>query len=185
MLLRSTAIAFAFWCACTIAAMPLVGQPARDSPYLLLFAGDQDKADSDFLAVIDLRPDSATFGKAIATQPIGMTESMPHHMEYQLPPDGELLFMNAHHHEMSFLVDVSNPRAPRIAKTFSPPAPLRFPHDYSRTPSGHASRGLPAQRRTESGSGRSAASRQSRRHRRVQRRRRFAANSVCRNPGRE
>jgi hypothetical protein len=133
---QSATIALAFACACTLAAMPLVGQPARDSPYLLLFAGDQDKADSDFLAVIDLQPDSETFGKAIATQPIGMTESMPHHMEYQLPPDGELLFMNAHHHEMSFLVDVSNPRAPRIAKTFSPPAPLRFPHDYSRTPSG-------------------------------------------------
>ena len=61
---------------------------------------------------------------------------MPHHMEYATPPAGELLFMNAHHHELSLLVDISDPRAPRVAKTFTPPAPLRFPHDYSRTPKG-------------------------------------------------
>ena len=57
-------------------------------------------------------------------------------MEYVLPPAGEPLFMNAHHHEVSFLVDVTDPTAPRIVKTFDTPAPLRFPHDYTRTPSG-------------------------------------------------
>ena len=106
------------------------------SPYLLIFAGDQDEASSDFLAVVDLRSDSADVGKAIATTPIGMKSSMPHHMEYALPPAGELLFVNAHHHEQTLLVDVSNARAVRVAKTFSPPAPLRYPHDYSRTPKG-------------------------------------------------
>ena len=128
--------------ACT--ALVACGAPSREaqvqsgaeSPYLLLFAGDQDEADSDFLAVIDLRPDSPDFGKAFATTPIGMKASMPHHMEYATPPAGELLFMNAHHHEMSLLVDVSDPRAPRVVKTFDPPAPLRYPHDYSRTPKG-------------------------------------------------
>jgi hypothetical protein len=111
-------------------------QPVEDSPYLLVFAGDEDEADSDFLAVLDVKPGSPDFGKAIATTPIGMKASMPHHMEYVLPPAGELLFMNAHHHEMSLLVDVADPHAPRIAKTFDPPSPLRFPHDYSRTPTG-------------------------------------------------
>ena len=53
---------------------------AEESPYLFLFAGDLDEADSDFLAVIDLRPNSADFGKAIATTPIGMKASMPHRM---------------------------------------------------------------------------------------------------------
>lgn len=111
-------------------------QSGAESPYLLLFAGDEDEANSDFLAVIDLRPDSPDLGKAIATTGIGMKASMPHHMEYVTPPAGELLFMNAHHHEMSLLVDVSDPRAPRVVRTFGPPAPLRFPHDYSRTPRG-------------------------------------------------
>jgi hypothetical protein len=61
----------------------------------------------------------------IATTPSGMHASMPHHMEYVMPPAGELLFMNAHHHELTLLVDLADPRAPRIAKTFSPPSPLR------------------------------------------------------------
>lgn len=111
-------------------------QAGTESPYLLIFAGDRDEADSDFLAVIDLRSNSPDLGKAIATTPINMKASMPHHMEYATPPDGELLFMNAHHHEMSMLVNVSDPRAPRVVKLFEPPAPLRYPHDYSRTPKG-------------------------------------------------
>lgn len=113
------------------------GESARseDAPYLLVFAGDGDGKDSDFLAVLDLRagPD---LGKPIASTPIGLAKAMPHHMEYALPPAGEPLFMNAHHHEKSLMVDVSNPRAPRLVKTFEPPAPFRFPHDYYRTPSG-------------------------------------------------
>ncbi len=118
--------------------------PARDiktssddaSPYLLISAGDQDGKESDFLAVVDLRARSPEFGNVIATTPTGMTASMPHHMEYALPPAGELLFLNAHHHEASLLVDVSNPLAPRITKTFRPPSSFRYPHDYTRTPTG-------------------------------------------------
>ena len=112
------------------------GRADIESPYLLLFAGDEDKADSDFLAVIDLRSQSRDLGKVVATTPIGMKASMPHHMEYQTPPKGELLFMNAHHHEMTLLIDVSDALKPRIVKTFAPPAPFRYPHDYSRTPTG-------------------------------------------------
>jgi hypothetical protein len=122
--------------ACTGGSQGTGTQSGKESPYLFLFAGDQDEADSDFLAVIDLRPESPDLGKAIATAPIGMKASTPHHMEYAMPPAGELLFMNAHHHEMTLLVDVSDPRAPRVAKTFGPPAALRYPHDYSRTPTG-------------------------------------------------
>jgi hypothetical protein len=110
--------------------------PGLESSYLLVSAGDADEADSDFLAVIDLRAESPDVGKTIATMPTGMKGSMPHHMEYAMPPAGEFLFMNAHHHEMSMLVDVSTPHALRAVKTFTPPPPLRFPHDYSRTPEG-------------------------------------------------
>lgn len=110
-----------------------VGEP---SPYLLVSAGDADETESDFLAVIDLREGSATFGTAISTLPTGLKASMPHHMEYTLPPAGELLFLNAHHHESSMLLDVSDANALRVVNTFTPPAPLRYPHDYTRTPTG-------------------------------------------------
>ena len=122
--------------ACSAPSREVQPQRGAESPYLFLFAGDRDEADSDFLAVVDLRPKSPDFGRAIATTPIGMKASMPHHMEYAMPPPGEWIFINAHHHEMTLLVNVSNPRAPRVVKTFYPPAPLRYPHDYSRTPTG-------------------------------------------------
>src|SRR5687767_5486080 len=110
--------------------------PSNESPYLLISAADQDTATSDFLAVIDVRSESPDVGKVVGTTMTAMKSSLPHHMEYQLPPAGELLFMNAHHHETTLLVDVSDPIKPRIVKTFTPPPPLRFPHDYSRTTTG-------------------------------------------------
>ncbi len=112
------------------------GESANESPYLLLFAGDEDMAQSDFLAVLDVKPGSPQRGTVIATTPIGMSNSMPHHMEYALPPGGEPLFINAHHHEKNLLVDVSDARAPRIVKSFDPAPPFRFPHDFYRTPKG-------------------------------------------------
>ena len=129
-------IGAAWFCAALAACAAPSVQRDDSSPYLILFAGDRDESDSDFLAVFDLRTDSLDFGKAIATTPIGMKASMPHHMEYAMPPAGESLFMNAHHHELSLLIDVSNSRAPRVNKTFTPPPPFRYPHDYSRTPTG-------------------------------------------------
>ena len=53
-----------------------------------------------------------------------------------MPPVGEWLFLNAHQRETTMLVDLSEPRSPRVVKTFEPPTPFRFAHDYYRTPSG-------------------------------------------------
>ena len=108
----------------------------QGSPYLLMFAGDKDRQESDFVMVMDIDPVSERRGQAISSVPIGHNSSMPHHMEYVPPPKGEPVFMNAHHHELSLMVDVSDPSAIKIDKTFLPPDSLRFPHDYTRTPSG-------------------------------------------------
>ncbi|MBA2466197.1 MAG: hypothetical protein H0V46_01150 [Sphingomonas sp.] len=107
------------------------------SPYLLVFAGDKDEKDEDFFAVIDVRPGSPTLGQSVATLPIGMKASMPHHMEYLTPSRGSLLFANAHHHEANFLIDTSQPLSPKIERQLKPPAPLRYPHDFSRLPNGN------------------------------------------------
>lgn len=114
-------------------AVDLVGDP---SPYLLIFAGDQDKVDSDFLTVLDVRPASDTIGEPVSSFPTGMKDSMPHHMEYIAPPAGEPLFMNAHHPEVSMVVDISDLSSLKIQKTFASPAGLRYPHDHERTSSG-------------------------------------------------
>jgi hypothetical protein len=112
------------------------------SPYIFVFAGDKDEKDDDFFAVIDVRPGSSTLGRTVATLPIGLKASMPHHLEYWMPPSGNLLFANAHHHESTLLVDTSDPLSPRIARRLQPPAPLRFPHDFARLPNGNVLAGF-------------------------------------------
>lgn len=106
------------------------------SAHVLLLVGDQDEQDEDFITVLDVDPTSETRGAPLGSTPIGHKASMVHHMEYNAPPSGELIFMNGHHHELSMLVDFSDPTNPRIANSFKPPAPLRFPHDYARTDTG-------------------------------------------------
>lgn len=106
------------------------------SPHLLLLVGDADELDEDFITVLDVDPRSDRRGEPIGSTPIGHKASMVHHMEYDAPPKGEPIFMNAHHHELSLIVDITDPNAPKITKSFGPPSPLRFPHDYARTPQG-------------------------------------------------
>lgn len=122
---------------------PVQGNVASaGSPYLLVLAGDKDGAEEDFFAVIDVAAGSPTVGKAITTEPIGHRGSMPHHMEYELPPAGKLLFANAHHPEETLLVDVGNPLAIEVRRRIRPPAPLRFQHDYARLPNGNVLSGF-------------------------------------------
>jgi len=128
---------------CTIGLMTACAPKAEEtvtdaqaSPYLLVFAGDLDEKDSDFLIVIDVNPQSKTRGQPISSTPIGHKMSLPHHMEYVRPPKGEPIFMNAHQRELSMIVDVSDPEEIAISKIFTPPAPFRFPHDFMRTSSG-------------------------------------------------
>ncbi len=105
--------------------------PAR---YLYVWAGDKDEKDSDFLAVVDVRPASATYGQMLATAPVGMRGTMAHHLEYALPAAGQLLYANGHHHEAIFQFDISDAERPRLVGTARPAPPLRYPHDFVRLP---------------------------------------------------
>ncbi len=106
------------------------------SPHLFLLVGDQDERDEDFALVLNVDPSSGQRGTAISSLPIGHKASMVHHTEYVAPPKGEAMFMNAHHHELTLLVNFSEPNNLSLAGSIEPPAPLRFPHDYARTRSG-------------------------------------------------
>ena len=120
-----------------VLAAPSPSRPIdAESPYVLAFAGDKDEKNSDFFAVVDVRQDSPTKGKVVATLPIGMTSSMPHHLEYVLPGKGKLLFANAHHHEMTILIDKSDALNLKLVKSMGPPAPFRFGHDFARVGNG-------------------------------------------------
>lgn len=113
------------------------GAPAPEgSRYLYVWAGDKDEKDSDFLMVIDALPSSATYAQVVATVPVGMSGTLPHHLEYSLPDSTSYLFANGHHHEQVFLFDTREAKSPKLVRALATPAPLRFPHDMVRLPGG-------------------------------------------------
>lgn len=118
------------------ASAPLVNTETP-SDYLLLLAADKDGAEEDFFAVVDVRPGSPTAGRVVSTTFYGHRHSMPHHMEYALPRVGQQLFANAHHAEVTMLVDFGDAPRLRVTRSITPPAPLRFPHDYARLANGN------------------------------------------------
>lgn len=135
--MRSMLLLLLFALGACVTSPKVATAPPAESPYLFIFAGDKDEKDDDFFTVIDVKRGSRTAGRIVATLPIGMKASMPHHMEYLTPGRGSLLFANAHHHEANLLIDTSKPLSPRIARRLQPPSPLRYPHDFARLANGN------------------------------------------------
>ena len=80
--------------ACARHAPPVVEHSERPpARYLFAWAGDEDRLDSDFLAVVDLAPDGDRYGTIVATTPIGEKGIWPHHTEHELSPS-RMMFAN-------------------------------------------------------------------------------------------
>jgi len=105
------------------------------SGHLFVWAGDQDKKDSDFLAVIDVKAGSTTYGEVVATLPVGATGTMPHHTEYEFPAGG-MLFADGWLGSLTSLIDLRDPRQPKLATQFKAVGEFAYPHSYVRTDSG-------------------------------------------------
>jgi hypothetical protein len=118
---------------CGVASAADAGKSAR---YLYAWSGDEDEKDSDFLAVIDVDPASATYGKVVATAPIGVKATMPHHIEYETPP-GTTLFANGWKASHSFVLDIADPLKPSVAADFKRAGQYSYPHSFARLPSGN------------------------------------------------
>ena len=106
------------------------------SPYLFVWTADDDEKNSDFLAVIDAQPSSPTYGEIIATLPVGVHGTSPHHTEYEFPA-GSILFANGWGAGRTFLIDLNNPKKPRLAGQFTQTADYGFPHSFARLPNGN------------------------------------------------
>lgn len=106
------------------------------SPYLFVWAGDGDGKESDFLAVIDARPDAASYGEIVATLPVGFRGTFPHHTEYEFPADSQL-FANGWGAGQTFVIDLRDPQKPKLANHFKTISDFAFPHSYARLPNGN------------------------------------------------
>ncbi|CAN5302218.1 hypothetical protein BH23GEM2_BH23GEM2_07430 [soil metagenome] len=119
MIMRVRSIAMlAIAAAAGASATPLPGQhtqfglaapvPAR---FLYAWTGDADGKESDFLAIIDVRQGSATYGQVLKTVPAGANGLAPHHTELML--SGTQFFANGFTHR-TVIWDAADPLAPRL-----------------------------------------------------------------------
>lgn len=108
------------------------------APYLFAWAGDADEreGDANFLAVLDVDPESATYGEVMATAPLGEVGGMPHHAEQRLPPDGRPVFANAFAAGRTWTFDVNDPLRPRAVVEVDSVPGYHQPHSFVRLPDG-------------------------------------------------
>jgi hypothetical protein len=101
-----------------------------------MWAGDAGHKGSDFLAVIDASPSSATYGTVVASIPTGNAGTHPHHTEHEMPANGHLL-ANGYHAGRTWLFDLSQPLHPRILTSFGDLAGYSHPHTFIRLANGN------------------------------------------------
>ena len=103
-------------------------QTAAASSYLYVWAGAEDETDSDFLAVIDADPESERYAQIVASVPVGL-KGGAHHSEHVMPK-GDTLFVNSFKGGASFLIDLSEPLAPKSRARSGKSESTRF-HTHS------------------------------------------------------
>lgn len=112
--------------------MPTATEPSRR---LYVWAGDLDRAQPDFLAVLDVAPREPRYGRVLATVPVDARGTMPHHTEHGIHPSGRF-FANGFMAGTTFVFDLGDPDAPRLATSFGELEGYTHPHSYERLPSG-------------------------------------------------
>lgn len=103
---------------------------------LYLWAADADAKDPDFLAVVDARSGSATYGSILTTVRVSGRGNVPHHTEYALTP-GAGLWANGWGTGKTFMFDLSDPLAPRLSGEFGARGGYSYPHSYARLANGN------------------------------------------------
>jgi hypothetical protein len=106
---------------------------AQTNSYLFIWAGDDAKTSSDFLAVLDADPKSSHYGQAVASVAVPGPGGTPHHTESQMPDDGFLL-ANAFESGRTMLFDLHDPLHPALATSFADLDGYMHPHTYIRLP---------------------------------------------------
>jgi 56kDa selenium binding protein (SBP56) len=115
---------------------PATAPEVASSRYLFVWAGDADKRESDFLAVVDVDRQSPTYAEVVATLPVGAVGTLAHHTEYEMPPGG-VLWANGFDAGQTFRLELHDPTRPRLAGSFGVAGPFSHPHSFARLPSGN------------------------------------------------
>lgn len=125
-----------FISACSESERTQTSDKNNGADYLVVWAGDKDGKDSDFLAVIDADRTAPSYGEVIATLPVGADATMPHHTEYEYPAN-HLIFANGWVSGQTFLIDLEDAENPHLAGEFTGASGYSFPHSFARLPDGN------------------------------------------------
>ena len=102
---------------------------------LIAWTGDADRRHSDFLAVIQADRKAPDYGRVIATLPVGLRATHPHHTEHS-HTSGKTLFAAGFAGNRLLRFDLSDPLAPRQLGSVDLAADLAYPHSFARLASG-------------------------------------------------
>jgi hypothetical protein len=107
-------------------------------PYLLVWAGDADRQNADFLAVIDADPTSPSYGKVVKTYPVRSRGNEPQGLS-QEPRGDRRVFATGLLTDRTFAFDVRQPLAARLLHVDEPSPGRRLgaPHEVLTLPDGH------------------------------------------------
>ena len=117
-------------------ALPPGQAAGGPSDHLFLWAASSDSTAPDFLAVLDVRPDTARYGTLVTTMAVPGLQNGPHHTEHEMPADGQL-FANGFGGGQSFIFDLRDARKPRLARQFGEMGDVHHPHSFVRLPNGN------------------------------------------------
>jgi len=92
------------------------GNEGPYEPYLVVWAGDADRAQPDFLAVINANPSSFKYGKVIATVPVRSKGNEPQDLNETFRYDGRV-FASGTLGNRIFTFDLRDPEAPKLVGT--------------------------------------------------------------------
>lgn len=106
------------------------------SAYLYLWTASADTARPDFLAVLDVRPTSDSYGRLVTTVAVPGRNNGPHHTEHEMPADHRL-FANGFRSGQSFIFDVADGARPTLDGQFGDMAGMMHPHSFLRLPNGN------------------------------------------------
>ena len=108
------------------------------SHYLYVWAGTGNDTTKgiDMMTVLDADPSSPHYGTVVAAVTADTGGRMPHHTELVAPAQGPL-FANDYSGDASFLVDFSNPTAPKLTRKLAPVPGGRRLHSFQRLANGH------------------------------------------------
>ena len=109
---------------------------AAPAEYLYLWTGSADSTQPDFIAVLDVTEDSVRYGRLVTTLAVPGRRNGPHHTEHELPADRQL-FANGYTAGRTFIFDLADPVAPRLAGQFGDVLGYGHPHSFLRLPNGN------------------------------------------------